>query len=134
VLLVEDNDVNRLVAESLLESMGLDVDLAEDGEQALAATARCRYDLVLMDCQMPRLDGFATTAAIRAREGGAHRNVIVALTAHAMRGDRARCLAFGMDDYLSKPFTRGDLESILQRWVAQGPPLDAVSISGEFDA
>ncbi len=134
LLLVEDNDVNRLVAASLLESMGLDVDVAEDGEQALTATARCHYDLVLMDCQMPRMDGFAATAAIRAREGGARRSVIVALTAHAMDGDRERCLAFGMDDYLSKPLLREDLERILQRWVAQGPQLDAMSISGEFDA
>ncbi len=133
VLLAEDNDVNRLVATSMLESLGLQVDVAASGTEALQATARARYDIVLMDCQMPEMDGFDATAAIRAREGGADRCVIVALTAHAMDGDRERCLAVGMDDYLSKPFAREDLARLLSRWLPQGPSLVAMTLAGGLD-
>jgi CheY-like chemotaxis protein len=133
VLLAEDNDVNRLVATSMLESFGLKVDVAVDGRQALQATAGSRYDIVLMDCQMPEMDGFDATAAIRAREADVDRCVIVALTAHAMDGDRERCLAVGMDDYLSKPFAREDLGRLLARWMPQGPLLEALTLAGELD-
>jgi PAS domain S-box-containing protein len=133
VLLAEDNDVNRLVATSMLEAFGLAVDVACDGVEALEASARTRYDLVLMDCQMPEMDGFAATAVIRERESEAERSVIVALTAHAMDGDRERCLAFGMDDYLSKPFSREDLARLLARWMPQGPSLEAMTITGELE-
>jgi PAS domain S-box-containing protein len=117
VLLVEDNEVNRLVAGSMLENLGLSVDVAVDGLEALAATGAKGYDLVLMDCQMPGMDGFAATSAIRARESATPgaRCTIVALTAHAMHGDRERCLGSGMDDYLSKPFVREDLVQLLRR-------------------
>ncbi len=117
VLLVEDNDVNQVVAQAMLEALGLEVDLAHNGEQAVSTTAQWPYDLVLMDCQMPEMDGFAATAAIRAREEGRRRQVIVALTAHAMDSDRERCLAAGMDDYLSKPFEHETLVATLRRWL-----------------
>ncbi|HET9978373.1 MAG TPA: response regulator [Burkholderiaceae bacterium] len=134
VLLAEDNEVNRLVAVSMLESFGLQVDFALDGHEAVAMAARGGYDLVLMDCQMPELDGFDATAAIRAQETGCGRCVIVAVTAHAMDGDRQRCLAAGMDDYLSKPFERAQLARVLRRWLPQRPALEAMSLSGELDA
>lgn len=95
------------------------VDPAEDGRAAIEATANGAFDLVLMDCQMPHLDGFEATAAIRAREqtDNAPRIPIIAMTALAMRGDRERCLVAGMDDCLSKPFTRGALVALLDRWL-----------------
>ena len=80
-----------------------------------------RYDLVLMDCQMPVMDGFEATRAIREREGTSCHTSIVAVTANAMEGDRQRCLAAGMDDYLAKPFRAGDLRRVLERWVAAIP-------------
>ena len=132
VLLAEDNEVNREVGTALLEACGLDVDVVEDGIAAVAAAGKTRYDLVFMDCQMPELDGFAATAAIRAKETDATRQIIVALTAHAMEGDREHCLTCGMDDYLSKPFTRDDLVRILHRWLPQQPSLEAMTISGEL--
>jgi two-component system sensor histidine kinase/response regulator len=121
VLLAEDNDVNRLVGVSILELLGLQVDVAADGSEAVALSARSRYDLLLMDCHMPGMDGFAATAAIRASERGGDACVIVAVTALAMDGDRERCLAAGMDDYLAKPFLREDLVSMLGRWLPHAP-------------
>jgi PAS domain S-box-containing protein len=134
VLLAEDNEVNRMVGISMLESFGLEVDVARDGREALALSGRRHYDLLLMDCQMPEMDGFAATAAIRARDGNAERCVIVAVTAHAMEGDRERCFAQGMDDYLAKPFLRGELARMLQRWLPQGRALEAMTLAGELDA
>ncbi|MEO5772137.1 MAG: response regulator, partial [Burkholderiaceae bacterium] len=131
VLLAEDNDVNQLVATLMLESHGLQVDLAADGLAAVTAAARTRYALVLMDCQMPGMDGFAATAAIRADEQAADRCVIVALTAHAMDGDRERCLAAGMDDYLTKPLMREDLVRILKRWIPRASTLGALALASE---
>ncbi len=118
VLLVDDAPVNRKVVGSMLRRLGCVVELAENGQDALERMAGVPYDMVLMDCQMPVMDGLAATRVQRAREavGAAHRT-IVALTAHAMQGDRERCLASGMDDYLSKPVQREDLEGLLQRWV-----------------
>ena len=133
VLLVEDNDVNQLVAGLMLESFGLQVDVAADGMAAVAATAQTRYDLVLMDCQMPGIDGFAATAAIRRRERPAERCTIVALTAHAMQGDRDRCLAAGMDDYLTKPIDREQLIAVLARWIAQPAALEAMTVTADLD-
>jgi CheY-like chemotaxis protein/HPt (histidine-containing phosphotransfer) domain-containing protein len=110
--------VNLEIARDLLEEMGCQVDVAEDGRAAVTATLRQRYDLVLMDCQMPEMDGFQATAEIREREADAGvRLPIVALTAHAMRGDRERCIAAGMDDYLSKPFEPEQLQNVLERWL-----------------
>jgi len=125
ILLTEDNLVNREVALGMLELLGCDVDIAENGRQAVGAVLKRHYDLVLMDCQMPILDGFAATAEIRQHErftGAGRRVPIIALTANAMEGDRERCLSAGMDDYLSKPFSQDDLQATIQRWVNQNPP------------
>jgi two-component system sensor histidine kinase/response regulator len=123
VLVAEDNEVNQLVVEGLLARRGIASDLARNGREALAMLAERPYDLVLMDCQMPELDGYETTAAIRAGEAGD--NVaeirIVAMTANAMTGDRERCLAAGMDDYLAKPLRGEELDGALQRWAGVVP-------------
>jgi CheY-like chemotaxis protein len=117
VLVVEDNAVNREVAKGLLQSLGCRVDSAADGLEAVEACARMPYDVILMDCQMPRLDGYEATRRIRGLEGATgHRTSIVGLTASAMSGDRERCLSAGMDDYLPKPVRPQDLEAVLRRW------------------
>jgi len=105
VLLVEDNAVNRKVALGILRRFGIKAAVASDGVEACAAIAAQRFDLILMDCQMPRMDGFEATASIRQREreSGNSRVPIVAMTANAMQGDREQCIAAGMDDYLTKP-------------------------------
>ena len=122
VLLVEDNPVNQELACEMLRSLGLQVDVAEDGEQALAVLARRSYSLVLMDCQMPVMDGFEATRRLRAVErsaGSGARLPVIALTANALVGDREQCLAAGMDDYLSKPFTAAQVKEVLGRWLPQ---------------
>ncbi|HVT33201.1 MAG TPA: ATP-binding protein [Rhodanobacteraceae bacterium] len=120
VLLVEDNPVNQRVAQRLLALHGLDVAAAGDGREAVARLERERFDLVLMDCLMPVMDGYAATREWREREradaGGTHLP-IVAMTANAMAGDRERCLAAGMDDYISKPLDRAALVQLLRRWL-----------------
>ncbi|KRG52677.1 ATP-binding protein [Stenotrophomonas maltophilia] len=118
VLLVEDNTVNRMVAEHLLRVFQCEVRNATDGEQALTALREGGVDVVLMDCQMPVLDGYAATRHWRAEEAetGRARLPIIAMTANAMAGDRERCLQAGMDDYLSKPIARATLHALLQRW------------------
>jgi len=124
ILLAEDNEVNREVALALLESLGCTADVACDGREVLAAIERKRYDLVLMDCQMPRMDGFEATASIRAREAAlaVRRPLpIVALTANAMTGDRERCLESGMNDYLCKPIRAQELLGVLARWMRADP-------------
>jgi signal transduction histidine kinase/DNA-binding response OmpR family regulator len=121
VLLAEDNAVNVEVASAMLEGLGLEVACADNGEQALAAVREGEFDLLLMDCMMPQMDGFAATAEIRRHEqqqGRARQLPIVAITANALEGDRERCLAAGMDDYLSKPFSQQALAAALGRWVA----------------
>jgi len=118
VLLVEDNQVNQTVAQRMLEGLGCSVGLASNGLEALEKLARERFDLVLMDCQMPEMDGYTAVTELRGREkeaGMAHVPV-VALTANALAGDRERCLAAGMDDYISKPFRRDALAAVLARW------------------
>ncbi len=117
VLLAEDNLVNQRVTRAQLTRLGCDVDLASDGREALAAIGRRQYDLVFMDCQMPELDGFDVTREIRRREGAGPHIPIVALTANALRGDRERCLAAGMDDYLAKPTELDALGQALDRHV-----------------
>lgn len=118
VLLVEDNESNLVVARAYLERAGLDVTIAMDGEEALLALADGAFDLVLMDCQMPGMDGFEATRRLREQEAarGAHVPV-VALTANVMQGDRDRCLAAGMDDYLGKPYTGDEMIQVLRRWL-----------------
>jgi signal transduction histidine kinase/CheY-like chemotaxis protein len=115
VLVVEDQVVNRMVMVRLLEKLGCTVDTAENGQEALAAVAKQDYDLVLMDCQMPVMDGFEATAKIRHAEGPSRRLPVVAVTANALADDRARCLAAGMDDYLTKPVRRTQLEALVRR-------------------
>src|SRR5450432_4130219 len=102
----------------MLEKLGCDVAIADNGEEALARCNQSRFDLVLMDCQMPVLDGFLATEELRRRERarGTARIPIIALTANAMKGDRDHCLASGMDDYLAKPIVRDDLIAALLRW------------------
>jgi CheY-like chemotaxis protein len=115
VLLAEDNVVNQKLAKRLLENMGHVVTLAANGEDAVRAHAAGRFDLILMDVQMPEMNGFEATARIREREKTTGEHVqIVALTAHAIQGDRDRCLAAGMDDYLSKPLNASALAEKLQ--------------------
>ena len=120
LLLVEDNPVNLAVGEKLLSVLGYACDIATNGQLALEKMATGSYDLVLMDCQMPVLDGYAATREWRDREvlqQAPLRLPIVAMTANAMAGDRQRCLDAGMDDYLSKPVSREQLETCLQRWL-----------------
>jgi signal transduction histidine kinase/ligand-binding sensor domain-containing protein/ActR/RegA family two-component response regulator len=116
VLLAEDNRINQMLAKRLLERWGHTVVLAETGREAVAAHAQQKFDLILMDVQMPEMNGFEATAAIRAAEGTpAGRTPIVAMTAHAMKGDRERCLAEGMDDYVSKPIDPALLFDVIDR-------------------
>ena len=127
ILLAEDNVVNQLVAVRLLEKCGHKVTVADHGGEALAAMAKKRFDLVLMDVQMPEMDGFEATRRIREiEEGTGYRTPIVAMTAHAMAGDRERCLAGGMDDYLTKPVQRGELFRVL-KWIETHEPQAAVA-------
>ena len=120
ILLVEDNPVNREVAVGMLESLGCSAHAAENGWLALQAVNNDAFDAVLMDCQMPVMDGLTAAAELRRREqnSGGARLPIIALTANAMEGDRERCLAAGMDDFLSKPFTQQQLAALLKRWLA----------------
>jgi signal transduction histidine kinase/AmiR/NasT family two-component response regulator len=124
ILVVEDNLVNQQVAVAMLTHLGCSVDVAADGRQAIEAQQRTAYDLIFMDCQMPLMDGFAATCAIRdnelrsgAGENGSARVPIVAMTANALRDDRERCLTAGMDDYVAKPFRQQQLRAVLERWL-----------------
>ncbi len=115
VLLVEDHPLNQVVATHMLERLGHGAVVASDGRQALAAMESGRFDVVLMDLQMPVMDGFEAAAALRAREAEAGRHTpVIALTAHAMKGDRERCLASGFDGYLPKPIRRAELVAALE--------------------
>jgi CheY-like chemotaxis protein/HPt (histidine-containing phosphotransfer) domain-containing protein len=126
ILLVEDNPINRQLAMALLAKRGAAVAEAENGREALEALAKHDYDLVLMDVQMPEMDGFEATQAIRKREEETGKHVpIVAMTAHALKGDRERCLACGMDDYLAKPIKRQDLFQLLDRYSQKLPAEEA---------
>jgi len=125
VLLAEDNPVNQEVARNMLLLLGCEVEAVGDGLQAIEAMRRYAYDLVLMDCNMPNCDGYDATVEIRRLErarGGQHAP-IVAITANVMPGDRKRCLAAGMDDYLPKPLRQEDLKAVLERWLGGRPEL-----------
>ncbi|MEG6551636.1 response regulator, partial [Desulfocurvibacter africanus] len=115
ILLAEDNEINRFLAEELLKGLGHEVTTVQDGRQALDALARERFDVVLMDVQMPRMHGDEVTRRIRAGEAGDPNVPIVALTAYALKGDRERFLAAGMNDYLAKPIDMEELGRVLAR-------------------
>jgi PAS domain S-box-containing protein len=124
ILLAEDNPVNQKVALKALEKLGYSAEVANDGAEALQATREKRYDLILMDVQMPVMDGMEATRQIRDPHSGTLNPgvTIVALTAHAMTGDRERCLNMGMDDYLAKPIKAAELQEVISRWLTAGPP------------
>jgi CheY-like chemotaxis protein len=124
VLVAEDNEINRLVANKVLSQAGYDCDLVINGLEALAALEAQRYDLVLMDCQMPDMDGFEATTEYRKREAvksatGGRALPIIALTANALSGDRERCLAAGMTDYISKPFDPDKLIDLIEQHLTE---------------
>lgn len=118
VLLAEDNAINRMIVTAHLKKLGLKIDVAQNGEEALTAHFKRPYDLVLMDCQMPVMDGFEATRRIRLWEGELRRTPIIALTANAFSGDRDACLQAGMDHYLSKPVAGEDLRQVISEWLA----------------
>ncbi len=118
ILVADDNPTNRLVTHEQLRSLGYEVDDAGNGREVLAALGKRQYDLVLMDCQMPGLDGYETTRRIRAMDGAVAEVPVIAHTASAMKGDRERCLDAGMQDYLSKPYRLQELAEMVARWLA----------------
>jgi signal transduction histidine kinase/CheY-like chemotaxis protein len=117
VLVVDDNEVNQLVATGILRHLGYAVEVAEDGMKGVAAALGSRFHAILMDVQMPELDGYAATAEIRRLEGDTRHTPIIAMTATASDEERARCLAAGMDDYLAKPMRRAEVATVLSAWV-----------------
>jgi CheY-like chemotaxis protein len=116
ILIAEDNAINQKVIERMVQKLGYPVDLVANGREAIDALAGWSYSLIFMDCQMPEMDGFEACREIRKLDGGAH-IPIIAITANAMKGDRERCLAAGMDDYVSKPFKQEDLRVVIERWL-----------------
>jgi CheY-like chemotaxis protein len=118
ILLAEDNLVNQRLAVGLLEKMGHQVTVAQNGREALDLLEERDFDLVLMDVQMPEMDGFAATRELRKREEGRQRHIpVIAMTAHAMKGDRETCIAAGMDGYIAKPISRADLQQVINQAV-----------------
>jgi PAS domain S-box-containing protein len=139
ILVVDDNPINRKVTARIVERLGFAVDTATDGHEAVEAASRKPYAAILMDCQMPNLDGYEATVAIRAAEPPGQRAPIIALTANAFGGVREQCLAAGMDDYLAKPTTVGTVSAVLGRWVsadgaAVPPPAEPSTSTRPADA
>jgi CheY-like chemotaxis protein len=116
VLVAEDNAVNRLLVKRMFEKLGCRIDLACDGREAVEMARQLHYDVIFMDCFMPELDGYSASREIRTLEQSGQRVPIIALTANAMADDRAKCIAAGMDDFLSKPVSLEDIRKTLQRW------------------
>ena len=114
ILMAEDNQINQRVGKLILQRAGFQIDLVDDGSEALEAHKANPYDLILMDCQMPTMDGFEASRRIRSLD--APQPVIVAVTANALVGERERCLGAGMDDYLSKPFQAEQLVAMVKKW------------------
>jgi CheY-like chemotaxis protein len=120
VLVVDDNESNLLVARLLLERLGCSVNTASSGNDALERTQHETFDMVFMDCSMPEVDGYEATRRLRSQEMPNTRNIVIAMTAYALSGDRQRCLDAGMDDYLSKPIDLASIREVLFRNI--GPP------------
>ena len=117
ILMAEDNQINQRVGKLILQRAGYVIDLVSDGHEAVEAHRSQPYDLILMDCQMPTMDGFEASRQIRALE--IRQPVIIAVTANALVGERERCLNAGMDDYLSKPFQAEQLVAVVRKWSCQ---------------
>jgi two-component system sensor histidine kinase/response regulator len=129
VLVAEDNAINQAVVLNQLQNLGHQAVVVDDGRAALDSWQQSTFDLILMDCQMPRLDGYAASRELRRREAAEQHIPIIALTANALEGDRERCLAAGMDDYLSKPFKQHDLAAVLERWASTNNEVDKAEVN-----
>ena len=123
ILLVEDNEINRKIVLLMLKSQGLTCDIAVDGFEAVTAVSAKDYDIIFMDCQMPVMDGYQATEQIRKLEANKKHTIIIAMTANAMEGDRAKCLDAGMDDYLSKPINFDVMLNLLNTYTRQIHPV-----------
>ena len=135
ILLVEDNPTNQRLALHLLTKQGCAVDVASNGVGALAKFRDHQYDAIFMDCHMPEMDGFAATAEIRRTEASGRRVPIIAITASVLEEDKARCLAAGMDDFISKPVSGEDLTAALRRWLppsANRNPTSPIGTAGHI--
>src|SRR5919106_100871 len=130
VLIAEDNAINQKLAVAMLERLGYVADVVESGTEAVRALSSTRYGAVLMDCHMPEMNGYEAAAEIRKQEGTSGRTPIIAMTASVMRDDRERCLAAGMDDYVSKPVQLEELQLALERWVGNARSPGAAAFSG----